>query len=317
MFDFSGLAVMVKEEFGPAFVEALRRDIVFLAMMEDRKRDYVEKDIQWKVNYAGNDSVGSYSENDSLGTAGEQAYTTAQLSWSLNKALIRVSGLAQAVSQSPNSIIDAMAQEMESGLKDLKRNLNLQLLSDGVGNLNGPRAELAAGGTDITGILAAIDDGSVVTTYAGIDRTANAWWRSFVVDNGGVLRPLTEELMFQVTNEIETRGGKVTDILCSPNVWTKYGLLLKQERRQNDARDLFGGFKSLDFNGINVVKVPDYEEGRMDFINREDVEYMMLTDFAVEPRDPGNFDASQFFVKTYTELKYKDPWRAGSLRDIA
>ena len=133
MFDFSGLAVMVKEEFGPAFVEALRRDIVFLAMMEDRKRDYVEKDIQWKVNYAGNDSVGSYSENDSLGTAGEQAYTTAQLAWSLNKALIRVSGLAQAVSQSPNSIIDAMAQEMESGLKDLKRNLNLQLLSDGTG----------------------------------------------------------------------------------------------------------------------------------------------------------------------------------------
>lgn len=317
MFTFDDLAVMVKEEFGPAFIEVIRRDIIFFAMMEDKKKEYTEKDIQWKINFAGNDSVGSYSENDALGVAGEQAYTTALLEWKLNKALVRVSGLAQAVSKSPNSIIDAVAQEMESALKDLKRNMNLQLLSDGVGNLNGPRAELDATGKDLTGILAAIDDGSEVPIYAGIDRAANFWWRSFVVDNGGVPLPLTEERMFQVTNEIETRGGKVTDILCSPTTWTKYGLLLKQERRQNDARDLFGGFKSLDFNGINVVKVPDYQEGRMDFIDREQIEFMMLVDFGVEPRDPGNFDASQFFVKQYSQLKYMNPWLAGSLRDIA
>lgn len=319
MFDFAGLAVLVREMFGPQFVENLRRDIVFLEFCEDKKKTYVEKDIQWKVNFSGNDSVGSYTELASFGTAGEQAYTTARLEWKLNKALVRVTGLAQAVSGSPNSLIDAIGQETESAMKDLKRQLNLQLLSDGVGNLNGLRPELNAGGVgaDLTGIQAAIDDGSVVPTYADIDRTTNAWWQSFVLDNGGVPRPITEELMFQVSNEVETRGGRVTHILCAPQTWTKYGLLLRQERRQvNPGLTLNGGFQTLDFNGINVVKVPDYEEGRMDFIDKEEVEYMMLQDFAVEPRDPGSFDAAQFFIKHYAQLKYGNPWKAGSLRDV-
>lgn len=319
MFDSTAVATLIKEEFGPAWIETLRRDTIFYQMMEEKKETYTEKDIQWKVNYSGNDSVGSYGENASFGTAGEQAYTTARLEWRLNKAVVRVSGLAHAVSQSGNSIIDAIATETESSLRDLKRQLNLQMLADGVGNLNGLRPELNVGGVgfDLTGIQAAIDDGSLVTVYAGIDRTVNAWWQSFVLDNGGVQRALTEELMFQVTNEIETRGGKVTHILCSPSTWTKYGLLLKAERRQvNPGQTLMGGFQTLDFNGIPVVKVPDYEEGRMDFLDNDECKYMVLTDFAVEPRDPGSFDASQFFIKHYSQLKYENPWKAGSLRDI-
>ena len=318
MFDYSEVATLIKEEFGPEWIEVLRRDTIFYALCEDKKKTYVEKDIQWKINYAGNDSVGSYSENASFGTAGEQSFTTARLEWKLNKAVVRVSGLAQAVSQSDNSIIDSIANETESALRDLKRQINLQLLSDGVGNLNGLRPELKNTGEDLTGIMAAIDDGSQVPIYAGIDRTLSLWWQSFVLDNGGTPRALTEELMFQVMNEIEVRGGKVTHILCSPSTWTKYGLLLKQERRQvTQEYKLIGGFQTLDFNGIPVVKVPDYEEGRMDFIDKDQLHYMVLTDFAVEPRDPGSFDAAQFFLKHYSQLKYENPWLSGSLRDVA
>ena len=317
MFDSAKVATLIREYFGTAFIEVIRREIVFLNLIEPQKVDTNEKDLQWKINYAGNSSVGSYSENDSLGTAGEQAYTTASLDWALNKGKIRVSGLAQRISEGTNSIINALTQESESVLKDLKRNINLQLLSDGVGNLNGVRPELDATGKDITGIQAAIDDGSAVTTYAGVDRSTNMWWRSYVLDNGGTLRSLTEALMFQIYNEIATREGQVTHILCSPNTWTTYGLMLEQERRQvNPGYTLSGGFKAIDFNGIPIVMVPGYQENRMDFLDMSQLTYRMLLDFAVEPRDPGNYDATTFIVKHYTQLEYKNPWLSGSLRDI-
>lgn len=316
-FNFSDVAVLIKEEFGPTFIETLRRDIVFLQLMEGVKKSYNEKNIQWKINYAGNDSVGSYGELDNFGTAGEQAYTTATLPWSLSKGVIQVSGLAQRVSEGPNSIIDAVTTETEQTMKDLARNINLQMLSDGQANLNGARAELNAG-DDITGIQAAIDDGSSIVTYANINRSTNPWWKSFVLANGGVNRPLTEELMFQVYNEITVRSGKITHILCSPNLFTRYGRLLVQERRQvNPGMELVGGFQTLSFNGIPVVAVPDYEENRMDFIDMDNIEYNMLKELSVEPRDPGSFDAARFFMSIYHQLVVKDPYRMGSLRDVA
>jgi len=319
MFDFTGLSVLVREYFTAPFIDVIRRENVFLSLLEPRIITTNEKDIRWKVNYAGNTNVGSYAENDDLGVPGEQAYTTAQLEWILNRFQVRISGLAQEVSKGNNSIIsDAITQEITSGTKDLKRNMNLQLLSDGVGNLNGVNPALQAGGTDFIGIQAAIDDGTDVANYAGINRAGNLWWRSFVLANGGVPRPITEALMTQCTNEIETRGGKITHIFCSPSLWAAYGNLLQAERRQvNPGMTLYGGFQTLEFQGMTVVKVPSYQEGRMDMIDLELLNWHMLLGLSLEPRDPGNRDASQMFAKTYSLLQYQNPWLAASIRDLA
>jgi hypothetical protein len=321
MFVASEAAVLIKEHFEAAFIETLRRDNFFYSMCrESHGVEYNEKDIRWKINYSGNSSVGSYTENAHTGSAGEQAYTTATMGWAQNGATVRVSGLAQQISKGSNSVTEAVGREVEAALEDLKRNLNLQCLSDGLGYLNGANPVLAKGGltADITGILAAVDDGSLVTNYANVDRSTNVWWRSFVLDNGGVFRPLTEALMMQVLTELQIRSMEVSHILCSPSTFNKYALLLKQERRQvNPGQRLEGGWRTLDFAGIPVTAVPDYEENRMDFVNMKEVEYLTLLDFAVEPRDPGSYDASQFFIKHYSQMVYRNPWHAGSLRDIA
>lgn len=317
---------LIREWFGTAFMESLVRETVFLNdVLGARIRSGSEvnqKSIQWKVNYSGNASVGSYAENDSLGTAGEQAFDTAELSWAQNKMQARASGLSIALGDGPNSIVKTMAMESELGLKDLKRNLNLQLLSDGIGHRTSWAATdpaLQTGGTDITGILAGIDDGSKVATYAGISRAANMWWQSYVLANGGVLRPLSETLMQQVINALMLRnGGTVTHILCDPDTWTSYGALLKADRRINDPAGKYtGGFKTLDFNGIPVVNVPGYAPNRMDFIDINLIEYHILLDFAVEPRDPGNYDAEHLLTKHYSQLVVRDPWHMGSARDLA
>jgi len=328
MFDFSRAEALIMEKFPKAFVEALRREVAFFQFIEPRKVQFNEKDIRWKVNYAGNPSVGSYTETGSVGINRSdlyQSFEMASLQWKLNKVAVAVTGLAQQVSTGSSSIYNALADETKLALKDLKRNINLQLLSDGQGNLNGVNAELSNTGSDITGYQAAVDDGSDVVMYGNINRGVNTWWQSYVLrhpSSPGTARPLTQQLMFDVVNVIEQeRSGQVSHILCSPSVHTAYGLLLEQSRRRptesGKVANHSGGFRELDFRGIPVISVPSYEEGRMDFCNINDIEYLMLLDFQVENRDPGDLDASKLFIKHYSQLKVGDPWRHGSIRDIA
>ena len=319
-FDFSRAETLIRENFPDAFVEALRREIVFLQFVEPRRVEFNEKDIRWKINFAGNPEAGSYTETGSIGINAPnlfQSFETASLQWKLNKVPVAVTGLAQRVSQSPSSIYNALSEETRLALVDLKRNMNLQLLSDGVGNLNGVNPQLNATGSDLTGIQAAIDDGGDVTNYSNINRGVNTFWQSFVLRHPttpGTPRPLTQELMHEVVNTIQ-------HILASPSVFTTYGLLLEQARRrptaQGEIGNFSGGFRSLDFEGIPVVSVPSYEEGRMDFLNMDDVEYLILLDFQVEQRDPGDADAAKLFIKHYAQLKYRNPFKSGSIRDIA
>lgn len=329
-FSFADAAVMVKEEFEPTFYRVFVRNNVFMELLKPTEEEYTEKDITWKVYFAGNPAAGSFTEDGDIGIARTdlgESFTTARLQWKLNGVPIKVSGLAQAVTQSKSAIIDAVAENTEQALKQLQANMNLQLLSDGVGNLNGVNPDLDAAGADLTGIQAAIDDGGDVAIYSEIDRTVNAFWRSFVLRNPitpGVPRPLTEALMHQITNEIRSvRQNKVTHILCSPNVFTQFGLLLGLDRRfnfspsqSNNPLRYIGGFESLMFNDIPVVKVPLYEEGRMDFLDIDLLKFKMLLNFTIEPRDAGIRDANVMFAKTYSQLQLKNPFACGSIRDI-
>jgi hypothetical protein len=329
-FNYDEAAVMVKEHFEPTFYRTFVRNNVFMQLIQPQTDEYIQKDITWKAHYASNPAAGSYAEDGDIGTNRTdlaERFETARLRWAQNGVPIKVSGLAKAITQSPNAIIDALGENTEQALKQLQHNMNLQLLSDGAGNLNGVNPALKPGGTDITGIQAGLDDGGDVPVYAGLDRSVMTWWQAFVLRNPitpGNPRPLTEELMHQVTNELrQVRQGKVTHILCSPNVWTQFGLLLGQDRRFNfspnqnrQPNEYIGGFQALMFNDIPVVSVPLYEEGRMDFIDIDLIRYRLLLNFTIEPRDSGNRDASTMHAKSYSQLQVLNPFMLGSLRDL-
>ena len=329
-FNFADAAVMVKEEFESTFYRTFVRNNVFMELLKPAEETYVEKDITWKIYFAGNPAAGSFSENGDIGIdrndLGEQ-FDTARLDWKLNGVPIKVSGLAQAITQSRSAIIDALAENTEQALKQLQANMNLQSLSDGVGNLNGVNTALDATGLDLTGVQAMFDDGGDVAIYGSIDRGVNTFWQSFVLRNPvtpGVPRPISELLLHQIFNEVRAvRQGKITHITCSPNVFTQFGLLLGVDRRYTFAPAqsmsplrYVGGFEALMFNDVPVISVPLYEEGRMDFFDIDLLKFKMLLDFTIEPRDAGNKDASVMHAKTYSQLQYKNPFMAGSVRDI-
>ena len=233
-----------------------------------------------------------------------------------------ITGLAAAISRSPSSIIDAAAENTADALAMLQKNMNRQMLSDGVGNINGADSELNSLGLDMTGILAAFDDGSAVPIYAGIDRTAATFWRSYVLANAsGLDRPITEELLHQMLNELQSiREMTVNECTTSLGVLTQLGLLLGQDRRYNvsgsETPAYAGGFQWVTFNGLKVTGIPLYKTGRMDFWNRELMSFKVLLDFTIENRDAGDADAQKLFAKIYSQMQYKNPYHSGSLRNI-
>jgi hypothetical protein len=301
--DASTLANLIVELYRGPWVEALFTNTFLLTRIQ--RKTGVGDGIRWPVRYAGNASAGSYAEGDGSVGSGNQGFKKAFLAWRLNKVEVEVSGLVQAIGDAGGMIVPALRTELDLGLADVRANINSQLMSDGTG----PGSD----GTDITGLLAAIADTGI---YAGIDRGTYTWWKAYVNDNGGTPRNLSEALIRDVKSTIEGRGGRVTAIYAGSTQWYKYGDLLRSERRQQTPGQLTGGYQTLDFEGAPMIKVPGYPAARVDFLDEEQLEYVVLTDFAAKPMAKVK-DSDVIWITHYSQLVYRNPYRAGSLQDLA
>jgi hypothetical protein len=86
------------------------------------------------------------------------------------------------------------------------------------------------------GLLGIIDDAdpaAVVGDYGGIDRATagNEFWESVVLDNGGTLRPFTEDLGLQAMDGAREKGGVVLNAwLSNLAILRRYHEMLAGER---------------------------------------------------------------------------------------
>jgi len=295
------LAELIVQLYKGPWVEALNTNTFLLTRIQQKQG--VGEGVRWPVRYAGNSSAGSYGEGDTGAGAGNQGFKKAFLTWKLNKVEVEVSGLAQAVGDNGGMIVPALRTELDLGLSDVRGNINTQLMSDGTGN----------SGKDITGLFAAIAD---TGTYGGLDRGTYTWWKSYVNANGGTPRNLSEELVRTVKSTVEARGGRVTAIYAGSTQWYKYGDLLRAERRQQNPVSLTGGYQALDFEGIPLIKVPGYSQTRMDFVDEALLEYVVLKDFEAKPMAKTK-DSDVIWVTHYSQLVCRNPYRMGSLQDLA
>ena len=79
-----------------------------------------------------------------------------------------------------------------------------------------------------------------------IDGTAVPVWNSFVDDNGGTLRPPTEQRFEKAMDEVSIESGKYVDLAVAPhNVVRNYAASLQGQKRYIDNVELKGGFSAL------------------------------------------------------------------------
>lgn len=121
----------------------------------------------------------------------------------------------------------------------------------------------------ILGLPAAIDDGTVLATYAGINRSSNSYWQSKRYAAGSV-NP-TRALMLQyIAGVVKQQGEKPVFGVCNFGTWTLLAqdfLPLERYLPRTESDKYTSAFDALDVAGVPVFGDPYCPEGTCYFIN--------------------------------------------------
>jgi hypothetical protein len=213
-----------------------------------------------------------------------------------------------------------MTAEMEDAKSSMKHDLTETLFGNGT--------ETATGREAMAGLQAAIDDGTNVAEYGGIDRTVYTWWQANYTSVAGAL---TTAVMATMYDSCEN-GAKSPDmIVTTKEIWTDYEALLQGQIRfinnNGEANNMDIGAGKLAFRATPMIKDPYCPSGKMFFINSNSFDYLYLkhpdypTDskgFAMRDlREPDNQDGKVGYILHYHQLICKEPRANGQLSDIA
>lgn len=124
---------------------------------------------------------------------------------------------------------------------------------------------------ELMGLDGIVGDLSGLATLQGITVATNFFWRAKELDNAGVPRALSLDLMQQAFDASRTQTNENPDaIACDYVQERKYANLLvtqRQFRQENSTLKLDGGRASLEFNGVPIMVDTDCQSGRMYFLN--------------------------------------------------
>jgi hypothetical protein len=207
-----------------------------------------------------------------------------------------------------------MATEMEEAKESLKDKYNTQLYSDGTGNSS----------KDLTGLHAAIDDGTNVATYAGIDRSTYTWWKANYTASVGSLMLSDLATMFDSCKS----GQKSPTIMATTEtIWSAYEALLQPQVRMTAQANGYvtgdGGMKALSFRAAPMIADEYCTSGQIFFLNENTLNlyYMKHPKFPTDSRgfavskmrEPINQDGEVGYIFNYSQLVCDEPRKNGRL----
>jgi hypothetical protein len=220
-------------------------------------------------------AAGSYSGYDVLSTTPNETITAAEFNWKQYYANITIDKLTVLKNSGREQIFNLLQKRVQVAQKTLANKLSTGVYSDGTGNSN----------KDVTGLRAAVDDGTNVVTYGGISRTDYTWWASVYKGNSGTNRALTIGLMQDAFNDVEDGVDAPTCIAMDEAFYNKFWKLAEADKSLMNTMEGAMGLTTLSFNGIPIIKdraCPDYMAF---FLNENYLELVIHSDdyFTVRP----------------------------------
>lgn len=227
------------------------------------------------IKIAKSTGGGSYSGLDTFNVAQSSERIMASVDPKQSYRSVVISGIQQAVNQGDGKVLDLLAVEMESKAADMKDDLGTQFYSDGTGNSS----------KDITGLAAAVDDATNVTTYEGISRSTYTQWKAtYTSDSSLAIADMASDF-----NAAKVGAEDPTLLLSTPAIFNIYEALMDQDVRYNltftGYDQIYGkgmprkssqlaqgqGFNSLYFRGLPLVADEKCTTGRLYTLNENHI----------------------------------------------
>lgn len=304
-------AAIVETRYAPFFPAALNRVSFAWNRLNSmgKVRFYNQTNIDWRINSEGHSNIVAIDDGETLPSPGKQEYVNAQKEHKILLAMISVGRKQQRNSFGrDSSVTNSLQFETQKTIQDMARRLHQRIVGT------------ASNTKQITGIEDGIADNN---TYAGISRPANPFWQSFVNDASGVNRPLTEVLLMDVIDTLRTqRQAMITEAWCGITAWNALRDLINTiaPSRNMNPTALAAGASSIEYEGIEFIKVPDYDLNRIDFLDLESdggIEYLIdqANQFVVTPESTDAYDM-RVSISHSGNLVVWNPFRQGSLQDV-
>jgi hypothetical protein len=282
----------------------VKRSPTFAMLTSQKKQwDSGGDTIRPHIKYQQATNAGSYRGYDTLDITPQQTRTDAEFRLKQLYASIVFNGYEEAASNGELAIFKMGEIAMKDAEDALYNLFATQLFADGTGN----------GGKDILGLAAAIDDGTNVATYAGIDRTTNTWWKSQYANIGG---NITWDLLTQYYVQASRGGMKNSPdfMVAGLTAWTSINKVVSAKYQTHslasETGKMFGrlGFPVIEFMGVPIVYDEYCPTGDLYMLNTETIQWYNKK-FAqpTEMVKPPNMDAKIGQLLTYGELVCTEP----------
>jgi hypothetical protein len=274
--NFDTIASATLRNYSKNLIENILGHNVLFWQLKERGFRGVEQggtSITFPIMHGTNSTVQAYSGYDVLDVTPQTGFTTIELGWKYLSVSITISGQEEFEnSGSKSKIFDLLEGKIKQAELSLRLDMNRQLFGDGTGQSS----------KEITGLGLAVEDGTAWSTYAGIDSSANAFWRNKYLDKSGVafadtLGASTEGIaaMRNMYNSCTLGNSKPTLIVTTQDLYEAYEANAEGQKLQitagpsTSAKLMDLGFTNILFKGVPIVFDEDCDDDTMLFLNSE------------------------------------------------
>lgn len=209
--------------------------------------------IEVPLMYARLSNGGPYQGFDLLNTTPSDTVKNAAFDWKQQYVTVAVDGLTLIKTDSPDAIANILDLQFQQAEMEMAENLGTGLFASAVSD---PK--------QIDGLKDAVDDSTVATTYGGLSRTTNTWWKSQKDASTATLTLASLNTMF---GNASSGGRHPTLITSRQEQYNRYWALNTSNQRYpiapqgHDEQLASAGFTNLLFNGVPWVVDPHVPDG--------------------------------------------------------
>ncbi len=267
--------ITLAQEYRGNLISQVNRRVTLLKLLPIRPGG--GKNIAWAPTNTGA-VVENYSEGADAANFGSDSQGSAILQWALYRSNFHVSKLAMDTAGSAST---------PAANRTLWANNLVSASAALTDYLEGLAFTGAGTGTTLAGLNVAIGD--TANTYAGIDRTANSYWRPTVVDPGSA----TQISFAQIRSDLGVIGdvcGEAPDIaVCSTAVFNQVAGLFDSLRRYDSVNTSRGniplnnGYEGVMVDNCMFVKARQATANQIYYLNSRYVHFETLPDSTYPP----------------------------------
>lgn len=247
----------------PKLVEGVVTGNKVTAMFLKKAKGWAGAQIEIPFKHATNSNGGSFIGLDTLSTAAVDNTIKLTFEAKFTYQNVTLPKTDLALNDTPEQVANLLERQVSSDTYDLALKIATQLYSDGTGNSS----------KDITGLAAAVDDGTSAATYGGQTRATYTQLNSTVTASSGTL---TLAKMYTLFDACAQGSEEPNKILTTKAVRSFYNQLLTPSERYTNPDAMGTGASKLMFRGAPVEADTACTSGVMFMLNEDSFDYYAI-----------------------------------------